>query len=114
MQRFLHFLIIFMVLFQALQAQERYLEPFTDEVTIQTVTYSSKGGENLDMDIYLPENDPETERATIIYVHGGGFHTGTRNNQGIQEFCRNLATYGYVAVSISYRLTRKNEETAFG
>ena len=114
MQRFFRFLIISLVPFQLLQAQERYLEPFTDEVTIQTVTYSSKDGENLDMDIYLPENDPETERATIIYVHGGGFQNGTRNSQGIQDFCMNLATHGYAAVSISYRLTRKNKDTAFG
>ncbi len=114
MQRFLRFLIISLVPFQLLQAQERYLEPFTDEVTIQTVTYSTKDGENLDMDIYLPENDPETERATIVYVHGGGFKNGTRNSQGIQDFCMNLATHGYVAVSISYRLTRKNKDTAFG
>ena len=114
MQRFFRFLIISLVPFQLLQAQERYLEPFTDEVTIQTVTYSSKDGENLDMDIYLPENDPETERATIIYVHGGGFQNGTRNSQGIQDFCMNLATHGYAAVSISYRLTRKNKDTVFG
>ena len=95
-------------------AQERYLEMITDEVSIQTLTYTSKDGEDLDLDIYLPEYDAETERATIIYVHGGGFQGGQRDSEDIQEFCTSLTEHGYVVASISYRLTRKDKEGAFG
>lgn len=114
MNKCFRLIVLFLGIAAVSGAQERYIETITDEVAIQTVTYASKDGENLDLDVYMPEYDAETARPTIIYVHGGGFHTGTRNSPDIQEFCQNLATYGYVVVSISYRLTRKDKEGAFG
>ncbi|QGY45986.1 alpha/beta hydrolase fold domain-containing protein [Maribellus comscasis] len=107
---------LFLILFSTttIIAQERYQELISDEVSVQTLTYTSKDGENLDMDIYLPEYDAETERATIIYVHGGGFRVGQRDSEDIQKFCSELAKYGYVTASISYRLTRKDKEGGFG
>ena len=95
-------------------AQERYLESSFDEILMETYTYSTKDGENLDLDIYLPEHDSEVKRPTLIYVHGGGFSVGERDSEGIQDFCNRLAGYGYVVASISYRLTRKGTATGFG
>lgn len=93
---------------------QRYYEFQFDEVSIETYTYATKDGENLDLDIYLPNYDSDYERATIIYVHGGGFSQGVRNSEDIQEFCKQLSGYGYVVASISYRLTRKDQPGAFG
>lgn len=94
--------------------QERYSSVLFDEINTETVTYATKDGEALKMDIYIPQNDPDFERATLIYLHGGGFSTGTRDSEKIVEFCNRLAGYGYVVVSMSYRLSRKNKETGFG
>lgn len=103
------------LLFSAgLFAQERYSEVLFDEINKETYTYATKNGENLKLDIYLPVNDSDFERATIIYVHGGGFSSGQRDSEKIQQFCNQLAEYGYVVASISYRLTRKDKEGAFG
>ena len=103
------------LLFSAgLFAQERYSEVLFDEINKETYTYATKNGENLKLDIYLPVNDSDAERATIIYVHGGGFSSGQRDSEKIQQFCNQLAGYGYVVASISYRLTRKDKESAFG
>lgn len=113
MKRIIPFFLILLSPIYTL-AQERYEYMITDEVSVQTLTYTSKDGENLDMDIYLPGYDAETERATVIYVHGGGFQAGQRDSEGIQEFCTELSKYGYVVASISYRLTRKDKEGAFG
>jgi len=95
-------------------AQERYTTASFDEINMETYTYAKKDGVDLQLDIYLPSNDPETERATIIYIHGGGFSGGVRDSEEIKEFCNRLAGYGYVVASISYRLTRKDKESAFG
>ncbi|WP_303919687.1 alpha/beta hydrolase [Draconibacterium sediminis] len=95
-------------------AQERYTANVFDEIRVETATYATKDGENLDMDIYLPQNDYEQERATIIYVHGGGFSGGQRDGENIKTFCTQLANYGYVVASISYRLTRKGKPEGFG
>nr|WP_321486810.1 alpha/beta hydrolase [uncultured Draconibacterium sp.] len=95
-------------------AQERYTADLFDEIRVETATYATKDGENLDMDIYLPQNDYEQKRATIIYVHGGGFSGGQRDGENIKTFCTRLANYGYVVASISYRLTRKGKPEGFG
>ncbi len=97
-----------------LQAQQRYTDEISDGVTVGTFTYATKNGENLDLDVYMPESDPTFDRALIIYMHGGGFSEGSRNDKGIPEFCSKLARLGYVSVSISYRLTRKDTPTGFG
>lgn len=94
--------------------QERYSAVLFDEISTETFTYATKDGEALKMDIYIPQNDPDFERATLIYLHGGGFSTGTRDSEKIREFCTRIAGYGYVVVSMSYRLSRKNTTTGFG
>lgn len=111
----LSFVLSAILLCQANQAgaQERYLDQVIDSVDVHTYTYASKDGENLDLDIYLPFYDQEESRPVILYVHGGGFSSGTRNGPGTVQFCRRLAERGFVAVSMSYRLTRKGKPTAF-
>ncbi len=95
-------------------AQERYLEVITDSVEVQTFTYVTKNGENLNIDVYLPWLDDESERPLILFVHGGGFSGGRRDDPGSVQFCRNLASHGYVSASLSYRLTRKDQSGLFG
>lgn len=105
----------FLFLFSAATlAQERYLEEITDSVETETYTYIQKDGQTLDLDIYTPAFDVEENRPALLYVHGGGFSGGTRDGKETIEFCERIARRGYVAVSISYRLTRKGTETAFG
>lgn len=108
--------IIIPVFFLSLNvfAQERYKEEITDSARIETFTYAFKDGKSLDMDVYSPAFDNQTQRPLIFYVHGGGFSGGKRNDPGIQVFCKKLARYGYVVSSISYRLTREGKESGFG
>lgn len=117
MQTIRYFFIFFLFLYcgkSTLSAQERYKEEISDTIKVETFTYAFKDGQSLNMDVYSPAFDRETKRPLIIYVHGGGFSGGTRNEAGIQKFCRKLAGYGYVVSSISYRLTRKDQPTEFG
>jgi predicted esterase len=100
--------------FHMVSGQQRYLEETIDSVDIQTYTYITKNGENLSLDVYTPYFDDEDLRPVILYVHGGGFSGGSRNDDHISEFCKRLGHHGFVAVSISYRLTRKNKPEGFG
>lgn len=95
-------------------AQERYKQEITDSARIETYTYAYKDGKSLDLDVYFPMNDNQTNRPLIFYVHGGGFSGGKRNDPGIQIFCKKLAKHGYVVSSITYRLTRQGTATEFG
>jgi len=97
-----------------IEAQERYLQEISESVKIETYTYANKEGQNLDLDVYIPGIDTASQRVVYLFVHGGGFSGGSRNGVGIQKFCKKIAQRGYVAVSISYRLTRKGKTSRFG
>jgi hypothetical protein len=65
---------------------------------------SSNATENLIMDIYQPQGDTEQFRPLIVWVHGGSFIGGTKNDQDITQLSIAFAKRGYVCASISYRL----------
>jgi len=68
--------------------------------------------DNLNMEVYRPANDTETERAAVIVLHTGNFlpryfngsTTGSRQDSSVVTLCKELAQRGYVAFAISYRL----------
>lgn len=110
----LKFLFLNLLIYTNTYGQSRYKEEITDSARIETYTYAFKDGKPLDLDVYFPMNDNQVNRPLIFYVHGGGFSGGTRNDPGIQKFCKKLARYGYVVSSITYRLTRQGTASEFG
>lgn len=90
-------------------AQERYVDDLFQLRTAVTETYIVKDGEALKLDVYQPKNDTARSRPLVIFMHGGGFAGGTRTNEAEVKFAKAAARKGYVAVQISYRLTRKGK-----
>lgn len=108
MQKYI--LFSFFILFSfSIQAQERFIANIFEVAPVTTETYTVKDGEELKLDIYQPLKDELEQRPLIIFMHGGGFAGGTRTSQGEVNFAKAAAKKGYVAVQISYRLTRKGE-----
>ncbi|MDX1604224.1 MAG: alpha/beta hydrolase [Salinimicrobium sediminis] len=91
------------------QAQERFTDDLFEVGESITETYAVKDGEELRLDVYQPLNDTAQLRPVIIFMHGGGFAGGTRKNDAEVKFAQAAARKGYVAVQISYRLTRKDK-----
>ncbi len=57
------------------------------------------------LDLYLPAPPPDgTLSPALVWIHGGGWRGGTKNEARAQNVCTTLAGAGYVAVSIDYRL----------
>lgn len=88
---------------------QRYENQIFNEVDIQTQVYLETNTEELKLDIYQPKNDQMENRPLILFVHGGGFAGGARDEYAIMEFCKNMARRGIVAVSMSYTLTMKGQ-----
>jgi len=65
---------------------------------------SSNANEILIMDIYQPSGDTVAMRPLIVWVHGGSFIGGTKNDPDITQLATSFAKRGYVCASISYRL----------
>lgn len=81
----------------------------------KTYTYAIKEGQELQLDVYLPEFSSKSEKLpTLVWMHGGGFSGGVRDNQSETKLCETAVEQGFVAVSISYRLLRKGTATYFG
>jgi hypothetical protein len=58
----------------------------------------------LTMDIYQPSGDTAQFRPLIVWVHGGSFVGGSKNDNDVTGLCQHFARRGYVCASINYRL----------
>src|SRR5688572_3661461 len=57
------------------------------------------------LDLYLPADPaPGKLSPALVWIHGGGWTGGTKNEARAKNVCGTLAEAGYVAVSIDYRL----------
>ena len=59
---------------------------------------------DLTMDIYTPRGDSLTKRPLVVLIHGGAFFFGDKHEPEMIAQCTHLASLGYVAVSINYRM----------
>jgi acetyl esterase/lipase len=60
--------------------------------------------QNLLYDLYSPKADTAQKRPLIIYIHGGGFTSGSRTYPSVKLLCQNMAKKGYAVANIDYRL----------
>lgn len=63
--------------------------------------------QELTMDIYLPTcgpNPSNSAKPLLIWIHGGAFLAGDKNDPSIQYLCKSYAKRGYVTASVNYRL----------
>ena len=73
--------------------------------------YSDAGGQRLRLDVYRPKPEipppariDAERRPAVIQVHGGGWLSGSRSEQGI-PLLNHLAALGWVGFNIDYRLS---------
>lgn len=62
------------------------------------LVYAKVGDRNLLVDIYLPENTPNTP--LIVWIHGGAWRSGSKENPP-----KGLLENGYALASLDYRLS---------
>ena len=69
---------------------------------MQTLTYASRDGKDLLLDLYRPAGSARP-LPVIVFLHGGGWSGGTRTTG--PDFKRFFAQDGFAMASIEYRLT---------
>ena len=101
---------IIIALVNLMIAQVRYLEEVFDEVIkTEDVVYGNAPDLpfifffewntvdiDLDMDIYEPVGDTETERPVIIFLHAGAFFSGHNELDDVVDLSISVAKRGYV------------------
>ncbi|NHJ46983.1 MAG: alpha/beta hydrolase [Asgard group archaeon] len=70
---------------------------------IKNVVYKEVEGKELKLDIYKPRRDGKFP--IIIFIHGGGFVVGSKDNRKNERLGYMLADLGYTVLSVDYRLT---------
>lgn len=80
-----------------------------------TYMYAQRDTCCLYMDVYEPSQAESitadgSQRPTIIFMFGGGFITGTRDNKSYHKWFRQMKEDGYRVVSIDYRLGLKGSK----
>lgn len=78
----------------------------------QTYKFATRDTLDLYLDVYKPAGGSQTlfedhQKPTILFVFGGGFLRGTRNNDFIKPWFERLTKAGYGVVAIDYRLGMK-------
>lgn len=58
---------------------------------------------DLTLDLYKPEGI-EGKRPLILFIHGGAFYIGNKEEPAYIDFCKHFASMGYICASINYRL----------
>ncbi len=68
--------------------------------------WGASAGKEVDLllDLFTPEGHNTGLRPGILFIHGGGFKGGTRNQSALVDQASYLAARGWVAASIDYRL----------
>jgi acetyl esterase/lipase len=78
---------------------------YSNQIPLPDITecFSRPNNHNLNMDIFIPDKTKQNG-AAVIFIHGGGWHTGKR--QQFLWHAHKFATRGYVASTIDYRLVQ--------
>jgi len=98
---------LFLFILKISFSQTVYLDQVTT-VSKRTYTYQkTKDKKKLKLDFYKPKKI-KGPVPLLLYVHGGSFSGGRRNDKNTVRFAHELAARGYAVASISYRLTMKN------
>ena len=69
------------------------------------VVYSRAGGEDLQLDVYMPKDAPGPFPALVL-LHGGAWAKGS--HEVLRPFAATCAAHGYVAVTVGYRLAPRH------
>lgn len=78
----------------------------------QTLVYAVKDSDTLRLDRYTALTPDSRSKPCLVFLFGGGFMTGTRDNRRFQPFFDHFARRGFVVVSIDYRLGMKRAREA--
>ncbi|MBB5352395.1 acetyl esterase/lipase [Haloferula luteola] len=78
-------------------------EPENHATDFQNIDYVGNGHTRQTLDLYLPDQPAEKALPLLVYIHGGGWMSGTKQEGlGVAEIL--TATRQYAVASINYRL----------
>jgi len=75
---------------------------YAEGLSHESLNSSNYSIESLKLDVYSPINDSEN-RPLIMFIHGGGFQGGSKQQEEIVNIANYYASRGWVFISVAYR-----------
>lgn len=99
-------LLTFSIIASAQEEEKKLISPDG------TYMFEQRDGEELYLDVYTPTEGSETSvngkaKPTIMFMFGGGFIHGQRDDASYHKWFKMLTDNGYRVISIDYRLGLK-------
>ncbi|WP_084519372.1 pectinesterase family protein [Christiangramia echinicola] len=76
----------------------------------ENLVYKTVDGKEIKADVYIQNNGENREYPAVLLIHGGGWLTGSKENQRVMA--QHLAMNGYTAVTAAYLLGTEAEYPA--
>ena len=97
------FVLLSLLLGVAAHGQNRERPRLPDGIAAhRDIVYATVNGRDLLLDLYAPETKPAESMPVVVWIHGGGWRRGSKNNPGR---AMPILKRGYVLVSVGYRLS---------
>lgn len=90
-------------LFPVLAQCQKAPQPPAGIKTLANIDYVGNGNKRQMLDLYLPEAKSETPRPLVVYIHGGGWENGSKDQAGVLFGL--IKDRPYAGASLNYRLT---------
>ncbi|MFL1013458.1 alpha/beta hydrolase [Flavisericum labens] len=68
----------------------------------EDITYKKTETSKLKLDVYYPKDNCKKAFPAVLLIHGGGWLTGSKENERVMA--QHLALNGYVGIAVAYRL----------
>ncbi len=95
-----------------LNAQNNETIKVIKDVPFKTIVCDDGQKVPLCLNIYKQGQSEKQAKPLIVFLHGGGFHAGEKEDPKIIALCERLCNLGYVTATVEYRtgIRRKNKE----
>lgn len=105
MKPILLMVLLFPVLAQCQKAPAVPPPPPSGVKAMLNQDYTGSGNKRQMLDLYVPEAASETPRPLVVYIHGGGWENGSKDNAGVLFAL--IKDKPYAGASVNYRLTNE-------
>ncbi len=101
--------VLFLCCINLLHSQIPYLDSCFSSISYSDLTYGvnqtvDNTNQKLILRLFTPDGDTSSSRKCLLWMHGGGFQTGSYTDSDQVYICEYFAQKGYVTASIEYRL----------
>lgn len=87
------------------QAKEQPLQPPENLIAVRDLNYASTTNWRQTLDLFEPKTPPTKPLPLIVFIHGGGWESGSKNTGGVLFAL--MQRGDYIGASINYRLTNE-------